>query len=94
VTAPEQLARAVAECGFTCCECQSTTVRLDHAPALGWLPVIAHWQLADGTWCPALSGDPAASRASWDLLDALAAAMAPVGHYGEPVWHRRQLSAA
>ncbi len=43
VVTGDELAAAVAACGFTCVECGSTTVRLDHAPALGWVPVIVHW---------------------------------------------------
>ncbi len=87
----DELAAAIAACGYVCCECQSATVRLDYAPALGWVPVIIHWQLADGSWCPALSGGPAARLASLDLLDVLAA-MIPAGDYGEPEpWHCREL---
>lgn len=94
MTPPAGLAAAVASCGFRCVECGSGTVRLDHAPALGWLPVVSHWPLGGGAWCPVLSGGPAARLASLDLLDALAAVM-PVADYGEPAaWHRRDLAAA
>lgn len=90
---PAELAAAVESCGFRCVECGSGTIRLDHAPALGWIPVIIHWQLADGSWCPALHGGLAARLASLDLLDCLAA-VAAMGDYGEPEpWHRRELAA-
>jgi len=87
----DDLAAAIERCGFTCCECQSTMVQLDWTPALGWIPVIIHWQLADGSWCPALHGGPAARPASLDLLDCLAA-VATMSDYNEPEpWHRREL---
>jgi hypothetical protein len=85
-----ELAAALAACGFRCVECFSDQVRLDHAPALGLIPVIIHFQLADGTWCPALSGGAAARLASLDLLDCLATVMA-LSDYGNPeAWHRRE----
>ena len=88
--AEDGLAAALAACAFRCVECYSDQVRLDHAPALGWVPVIIHWPVADGIWCPALSGGAAARLASLDLLDALAAVMA-VADYGEPEpFHRRE----
>jgi hypothetical protein len=93
MTPPAALAAAVASCGYVCVECGSGVVRLDHAPALGWLPVAAHWPLTGGGWCPVLSGGPAARLASLDLLDSLSAAVA-LASYGEPVWHRRDLTAA
>jgi hypothetical protein len=68
-------------------------VKLHYAPALGWVPTVRHWQVG-GEWCPALSGGLVAELESYDLLDALATALAPVGHYGEPVWHARELVAA
>jgi hypothetical protein len=77
---------AVAACGFRCCECQSDQVRVDWEPAVGPVPVIVHWKLDDGSWCPVLSGGPAAALASLDLLEALAA-VAFVSDYGEPVGH-------
>jgi hypothetical protein len=84
-----QLAAALAACGFRCVECGTDRVRLDSTPA-GYVPVISHWQLADGSWCPALDGGPAARLASLDLLDALAAHVA-LADYGEfEPWHRRQ----
>lgn len=88
---PVELATAVEACGFRCVECFSDQVRLDYAPALGPVPVITHWPLDDGTWCPALAGGPAAQLASLDLLDCLAAVVA-MGDYGEQEpWHRREL---
>lgn len=90
---PADLAAALAACGFRCVECCTDAVRLDWAPRLGWVPVISHWPLADGGWCPALGGGPATRLASLDLLDALAAVM-PAADYGEPEpWHRRDLAA-
>jgi hypothetical protein len=80
------LEAAVAQCGFRCCECQSDQVRVDREPAVGPVPVIVHWQLDDGSWCPCLAGGEAAAMASLDLLDALAA-VAFVSDYGEPVGH-------
>ena len=85
-------------CGFSCCICQSPVIRLHYAPALGWVPAIRHWQLAEGTWCPALDGDPFAGWASMDLLDALAAVVnvgtVRLSQYEEPVWHARELVTA
>jgi hypothetical protein len=92
VTPPERLARAVAECGYRCLECQSDAVVLHWAPALGWIPTVRHWQVG-GEWCPALDGGLIAALESLDLLDRLAA-VTGVGHYGEPVWHARELAAA
>jgi hypothetical protein len=43
MTTPEELAAAVASCGYVCVECGSGVVRLDHAPRLGPVPVITHW---------------------------------------------------
>jgi hypothetical protein len=91
---PERLARAVETCGYRCLECQSPAIRLHWAPALGWVPAIRHRQLPDGQWCPALGSYVLMAMESMDLLDALAAAMAPVGSYCEPVWHARELVAA
>jgi hypothetical protein len=63
---------------------------LDWAPALGWVPIIPHWQ-TEGGECPALHGGPATRLASLDLLDCLAAVI-PTADYGEPEpWHRREL---
>ena len=92
----DELERAISACGFWCLECGSDQVRLDHAPLLGYVPVIVHARLDDGEWCPALSGGPAAVLASLDLLDALLAVLAPYGghSYGDPVWHRRERLAA
>lgn len=84
----DELAAAVGACGYVCCECQSDSVRLDWTPVLGYVPVVVHWPLPDGTWCPATHGGPAAARSSLDLLELLAAHVA-VAEYGEPVWHRR-----
>ena len=80
------LETAVAACAFRCCECGSDEVVLKHAPAIGAIPVIRHWTLARGAWCPVLDGGLAAERASLDLLDALAAVMG-ISQYGEPVLH-------
>ncbi len=88
---PGRLVVALARCGFRCVECGSGAVRLDHA-AGEWVPVITHWQLPDGGWCPATHGGTAGMLASLDLLDAMAAVM-PVASYGEPVWHRRRSGA-
>jgi hypothetical protein len=83
------LEQAIAACGYVCVECGSSVIRLDSAPLLGQIPVIVHYELPDGSWCPALSGGVAAELASMDLLAALAAVMVPLASYGEPVWHRR-----
>lgn len=93
MTPPAALAAAVASCGYRCVECGSGTVRLDHAARIGWIPVVSHWPLGGGAWCPVLSGGPAARLASLDLLDAMAAAVA-LADYDEPVWHRRDHLAA
>jgi hypothetical protein len=90
----DELAAALAACGYVCVECFSDQVRLDYAPAIGHIPVIIHWPVADGEWCPALSGGAAARLASLDLLDALAAVIS-VADYGNPeAWHRRSVAAA
>ena len=89
---PERLAWAVETCAYRCLECQSPTIRLHWAPALGWVPTIKHRQVG-GQWCPALAGGAVAELESMDLLDALAAAV-HVSDYGEPVWHARELVAA
>lgn len=86
----DDLAAALAVCGFVCVECGTDQVRIDHAPKLGLVPVVMHWQTGPGEWCPALSGGAAARLASVDLLDALAAVV-PLSQYGEPEpWHRRE----
>ena len=82
-----------AAAGYSCVECQSTSVRFDSTPD-GLVPVVTHWQLPDGSWCPATHGGLAARLASLDLLDALDAVM-PLGQYGEPEpWHRRERMSA
>jgi hypothetical protein len=109
MTPPAELAAALALCGYRCVECGSDVVRLDHAPRLGWIPVVVHWPVDPAAsrwrrwlrsmlrrpvrWCPATHGGPAARLATLDLLDALAAAVA-LADYDEPVWHRRDLAAA
>jgi hypothetical protein len=86
---PGELAAAVELAAFRCVECGSSDVWVDSAPA-GLVPVVTHWP-ADGADCPAAQGGLAQLRASLDLLDCLAAILAPYGgySYGEPVWHRR-----
>jgi hypothetical protein len=86
-----ELELAIMASGFRCWLCQSNEVVVrDEA---GDLPVIRHWQNADGWWCPALGGGAAAALASLDLLEALAAVM-HVADYGEPVEHEFALAAA
>jgi len=87
---PEALARAVAQCGYRCLECQSPSIRLHWAPAMGWIPTIRHRQVG-GEWCPALDGDLVAALESMDLLECLARVMS-VGQYAEPVWHAREFA--
>jgi hypothetical protein len=88
VMTADELAAAVASCGFRCVECQSDAVRLDWSHLTGFVPVIRHWEIAPGVWCEATHGGAAAARVSLDLIDALAACV-PVSDYGEPCWHRR-----
>lgn len=96
----DELRAALDACAFTCVECGSDQVRLDHAPALGFIPVIVHWPVAPGEWCPALAGGEAARLASLDLLRDLAAVV-PDAAYAEALeaeepwaWHRRERVAA
>ena len=84
----ERLEVAIVLSRYRCVECDSAAVSLDYAPALGWVPVITHHDVGTGS-CPCTHGGTAAMRATWDLLDAMVAAVA-VSDYAEPVWHRRE----